>query len=548
MGACPDALYQHLFSDLSAIIPTGGRRGFAASLLQDSILKKYKASSPESDARALDKFYLSNDHCREFFLTCNSFADEQVDSTVVHYLHRFFSLTFPDEIEVYGFGPGSSAEVRGCSYYQKVSGTPSATSRDVYRFYLDIIRHSPSMLACERERRESQPSFKQVSGNKLCFVPKNIDSSRVIAVEPSLNMFLQKGVGRSLERTLAEVYHIDIADQQGRNRRMAKLGSINRSFSTIDLKSASDSVSMSFCRKFLPPILFETLCIIRSPCTSHDNSLIVNHMISSMGNATTFPLQTIIFSTIVVACYEVLGIPVIYNNGCEDGNFGVFGDDIIVLEEAFSFVTATLVRLGFMLNKDKTFSGFNPFRESCGGDYYMGYNVRPVYCTTLDTTPDVCSLINRLIIWSARHTICLRNTIGYLGSFVKKGSFVPLYEDVSAGVRMPLSTHVKKLRIPNTLFKYECWIRERNSFRVTEDERDYKKRRMCLNTHALFLSFLQGSIRRNVLTFRIEKERCKKISIITPVWDFIDRSSFLLEEVSDCSYRYTMESYLDLLS
>jgi hypothetical protein len=56
----------------------------------------------------------------------------------------------------------------------------------------------------------------------------------------------------------------------------------------------------------------------------------------------------------------------------------VYGDDIIVESRYFQGVLKDLTTLGFLPNVDKSFSD-SYFRESCGGDYYLGTPVRPVY-------------------------------------------------------------------------------------------------------------------------------------------------------------------------
>jgi len=42
-------------------------------------------------------------------------------------------------------------------------------------------------------------------------------------------------------------------------------------------------------------------------------------------------------------------------------------------------MVAVLKYSGFSLNQEKTFSGSDRFRESCGGDYFDGHDVRPYY-------------------------------------------------------------------------------------------------------------------------------------------------------------------------
>ena len=55
----------------------------------------------------------------------------------------------------------------------------------------------------------------------------------------------------------------------------------------------------------------------------------------------------------------------------------MYGDDIVVPQNAALLVIERLRDLGFSTNRDKTFVT-GPFRESCGRDWFQGQDVRPV--------------------------------------------------------------------------------------------------------------------------------------------------------------------------
>jgi hypothetical protein len=121
-------------------------------------------------------------------------------------------------------------------------------------------------------------------------------------------------------------------------------------------------------------------------------------------------------------------------------NWGVFGDDIVVLEEAFGPVKRLLGILGFRPNVDKSFGrNDGTFRESCGSDFYRGVNVRGVYCKRLDTVQDWYILINSLTDWSARHGIKLDLTMSWLLNQVPRTE-VPPWENPDTGIRIPLAS------------------------------------------------------------------------------------------------------------
>jgi hypothetical protein len=91
---------------------------------------------------------------------------------------------------------------------------------------------------------------------------------------------------------------------------------------------------------------------------------------SSMGNGYTFELETTIFAAIAMA--------VMPESVVAEVDVFVYGDDIIVPKEHAEDVLAALKFCGFTPNKRKTFVE-GPFRESCGGDSFLGAGVRPYY-------------------------------------------------------------------------------------------------------------------------------------------------------------------------
>jgi hypothetical protein len=160
-------------------------------------------------------------------------------------------------------------------------------------------------------------------------------------------------------------------------------------------------------------------------------------MLSTMGNGTTFPIQTLLFSAVVVATQKVLGTRVSEGPPWVNELWGVFGDDIICPRAISDRVISTLKILGFKLNYDKTFTE-GPFRESCGADYHVGYNVRPVFLKeTLDAPHALYSAINRLIRWSVKTGLELPRTLEYLIGSLPTVLLVPRSFDYSSGLHVP---------------------------------------------------------------------------------------------------------------
>jgi len=89
-----------------------------------------------------------------------------------------------------------------------------------------------------------------------------------------------------------------------------------------------------------------------------------------MGNATTFPVESLVFWAICSASLQ-------YHGFHQPGAVFVFGDDIIVPAEMAEVVINDLESFGLVVNRTKSFWRSN-FRESCGVDAFNGVNVTPV--------------------------------------------------------------------------------------------------------------------------------------------------------------------------
>lgn len=206
----------------------------------------------------------------------------------------------------------------------------------------------------------SELELRVVPGNILFTVPKSTDIDRCACKEPDINMYMQRGLGRVIRNRLRRV-GIDLNDQS-RNRELAREGSISGELATLDLSSASDSISTELVFQLLPIVWFSALNSLRSPVTVIDKDVHVNEMFSSMGNGFTFELESLLFYAIARTVAYFRGV---------SGVISVYGDDIIAPTSIAQDIAWVLNYLGFEVNTKKSFwSG--PFRESCGGHFING--------------------------------------------------------------------------------------------------------------------------------------------------------------------------------
>lgn len=208
----------------------------------------------------------------------------------------------------------------------------------------------------------------KVGHGRLQFVPKNAKTYRSIVVEPVLNSFYQHGIGLWIRDRLQRV-GVDL-DDQSRNQSLASSGSITGNLATVDLSSASDTISMELVYELLPLDWARFLNAFRTSKVSYKRNIYPLEKISSMGNGYTFELETLIFWALSYAVLEHKGLPT--------GWLATYGDDIVLPTEGYDALHEVFTALGFTVNTEKSFFK-GPFRESCGTDWFLGTNIRPFY-------------------------------------------------------------------------------------------------------------------------------------------------------------------------
>lgn len=221
-----------------------------------------------------------------------------------------------------------------------------------------------------------------VETNRMVMVPKTVKTHRPIAAEPTLNGFVQQGIGRYIRRRLFQ-FGVDLNDQTI-NQDLAKRA-YSEGFSTIDLSSASDTLCINLVKLLLPREWFEILNSVRSPFTTYKGKRFRLSKFSSMGNAYTFELESMIFYALV-SCV------------CVGDVSSVYGDDIVVKHEDYDRVVEILNWAGFNVNATKSYTVGSRFFESCGKHYFDGEEVTPCYQKDVCTRPhDYVRLHNRLV-------------------------------------------------------------------------------------------------------------------------------------------------------
>lgn len=530
-------------------------RQIIMSSIATSFVKKFHNDEvlPSCDEKALALFKECNERCRNFGGVIPSRLDEEyVIGEMKVLLYDFFNpcfvakagvdysefrepllLNLSDIAKHFGLGNGSNIGAKSTDMYSKlVTSTMCHTDQSLPFLFKQAISTDKLWSDVEAFRSKNYGS-ELVKGSRLSFVPKSRVISRTICTEPVLNMLFQKGIGGIIERRLRQVFSIDLSTQPRYNARLAQVGSVSGQFGTIDLSSASDTISITMLKEVLPAEALKWLMLTRSPATTLPGGEVLDlHMISSMGNGFTFPLQTLIFACLVRAAYKIYGIKFVRSDSELNltGNFAVFGDDIIVDRRVYSVVCRCLTLLGFSVNSDKSFNE-GLFRESCGHDYFNGYDVRGVYIKTLRDVSDRYSAINRLLRWSAKHGILLHRVICSLRKGLKF-LFVPFDESDDAGIKVPRSLVLRPRFDHNGAIFYMASVLITRKFAVPSDDRG----RASAYTRALgkpwnelpgfsyspdgiMLCLLAGWLRGGFLGLRTVRRKAVLRRRVCPDWD-----------------------------
>nr|URG15372.1 MAG: RNA dependent RNA polymerase [Leviviridae sp.] len=201
---------------------------------------------------------------------------------------------------------------------------------------------------------------------RLAKVPKSWKAVRTMMPHTVCGSFYTYGIGLMIRQRLLDAGQ-DISNLQERHKMLARKFSISRTHATADLSSASDSFNRELLCRLLPRAWY-TKIMFGNPRYYEDDGIKYSLQSSmTMGMGHTFPLQTLLFSSLLKAVQMLSGI---------NGLISVYGDDLIYPRRMHKFVVPIFSELNFCINLEKTFVSTH-FRESCGGDYYRGIDVRP---------------------------------------------------------------------------------------------------------------------------------------------------------------------------
>lgn len=345
-----------------------------------------------------------------WFFSLQNFVAKLLDPLTQESLDRILDLT--------SHGPGSTTGVRGVgsTVVEKFQQHMHLTT-NLYPFCRSIMGSNWSDL--NDHPREI------VKGSRFTTVPKTAKTDRGICVEPTLNVYLQKGIGAYIRERLRR-FGLDL-DVQAEKNRIAAKRAYRDDLCTIDLEAASDSISWVMLQRVMPTDWCHLLALSRSPSTKIEGNWVDLQKVSSMGNGYTFELESLLFLGL---CRSLVPLD-------EWDDVHVFGDDIIIPRKYVASLIEALNFLGFSVNRAKSFLEGN-FFESCGTDWFKGVQVRPFYLKgSVENIPYPVQIANKLRLFASQV---------YNGLFCDS-SYLPLWKKLLK--RCP--PQWRKCRVPKEL-------------------------------------------------------------------------------------------------
>lgn len=305
----------------------------------------------------------------------------------------------------------------------------------------------------------------------LLAVPKDSRGPRLISKEPQEYMVYQQALRVPLvdhiETHPLTAGQVNFADQ-GINGALALRASKDASLATIDLSAASDRLSCELVEALFEdlPALQHYLLSSRTDSTrTPDDHIIFTRKYAPMGSALTFPIQSIVFYSLLVGDLVRGGMPL--REAAK--SVWVYGDDIIVPNKYAPEAMAVLERVGLKVNTEKScYSGH--FRESCGVDAYLGVDITPVKIKRLWQVPSRSETRGKLGRYKGRNAkrretsrgmpeiTTLQAWVSYSDLLFQKG-----YWEASDVVRRQIEEavgHLPAVTSTSPLLGFQVWSRD----------------------------------------------------------------------------------------
>jgi hypothetical protein len=433
----------------------GGVPQFKAVYQLQSVFKRYRFrkdiySDQELKDAAIASFMKTQDRIAALDLSSVDAQTEKVLELAAIYISQTLGVYDDETCRSY------------CRFGTRASvGVPSRKACEAARWELPISGSEGQISWFDAEMRnvecvqkywaaqlESDPNrslYTETESLTLTLVPKTFKSLRAIMPNSTIGSYMSFGIGEYMRKRLRRKGY-DIRTLQERHRILASEASIHNLYTTADLSSASDSISVALVERLFPADWYDILSQSRIGVVTLPDDLqtkVRSKTFCTMGIGYTFPLQTLVFLALLKAIEATLF------NRWNRRTISVYGDDMIYVSTMHTTVVRVFEQLGFVINLDKTFHEGH-FRESCGGDYFHGVDVRPfqpqngsAYVSKVAYEAMLYKYVNGLLARWSEHEISrtLRYLCTEIESVTGKAKLVPGDHPDDSGIKCPTLSH-----------------------------------------------------------------------------------------------------------
>nr|UJQ85142.1 MAG: hypothetical protein 3 [Leviviridae sp.] len=309
---------------------------------------------------------------------------QQVADLVLSTFESFDSVRYSGELESLSLGTGLK-HGKGA-----VAERLHQSEKSDFRSWSNKLQNRFPFESCGKTAGDdrSRPVNHELASRLMC-VPKTAKGPRLIASESAPQMWCQQLIWSWLQKQLRSSvakHFIDFSDQS-KSGDLVLSASLDRKLATVDLSDASDRLTCWTVERifrthssFLSALHAARTRYIRDDI-SDEVSFLKLKKFASQGTAATFPVQSIVFLVLALGC-SAIG-PINRQSIRKLRNrVRVFGDDIVIPSYGYARLCRVMDLLQLKVNVSKSYVN-GQFRESCGVDGFMGYDVTPVKPKTL---------------------------------------------------------------------------------------------------------------------------------------------------------------------
>lgn len=253
------------------------------------------------------------------------------------------------------------------------------------RVKMDVGASKPEM-AIQRNFIRLGTSCLPIKAVTPMVVPKSFTEGRVIAPTDIDDYQLFSEISHRhrvnvLEYGLPTFWHgIVCLEDSTLSCDAARQGSIDGSIATIDASGGSDRIKKRVELCVVP----KSQCDIINRCEMYlvdpKGNLRLCHMVATSGNPFTFNNESQFYGGIVELGYRI------YDLYCKDDTDNnplcewlVIGDDVTCDSRVFDLVCQLYEIFGLKVNRSKSYGADSAFKEACGGEYFYGFDLNPLY-------------------------------------------------------------------------------------------------------------------------------------------------------------------------